>query len=234
MTTRSADQVLADATARLIEQTDVATSLALLLADCLEALHADAAGLLVGEPLHELELLSATSHRTSELELYQVLNGVGPCVEAIKTAHHVTASGPNELTTRWPPVGQAIIDAGFQTVHAFPLHWHGNVIGALNIFFRREVDEDMANHLDTARAIANIATLILAQPAEQDVEALRSRVQDALSGRLVIEQAKGVLAYRESLEMGEAYDRLTAIAASQGSGLTEVARRLIEEASRGR
>jgi transcriptional regulator with GAF, ATPase, and Fis domain len=232
VTTRSADQVLADATARLIEQTDVAGSLALLLADCIEALDADAAGLLVGEPLHELELLSATSHRTSELELYQVLNGTGPCVEAITSARHVTSSVATDLTTRWPPVGQAILDAGFETVHAFPLHWHGSIIGALNIFFRRPVDRDLADHLATAQAIANIATLILLQPAEHDLDALRSRVQDALSGRLVIEQAKGILAYREHLDLGEAYDRLTAIAASRGSGLTVAARQLIEDASR--
>ena len=163
---RSADKVLADATSRLIEQTDVAGSLALLLADCLEALDADAAGLLVGEPLHELELLSATSHRTAELELYQVLNGTGPCLEAINGGQHVTSSAAGDLVTRWPPVGQAILDAGFQTVHAIPLHWHGHVIGALNIFFRREVDQGLANQLATAEAIANIATLILVQPAE--------------------------------------------------------------------
>jgi hypothetical protein len=234
MANRSADQVLADATARLIEQTDVAGSLALLLADCLEALDADAAGLLVGEPLHDLELLSATSHRTEELELYQVLNGTGPCVEAINNGQHVTSSAATDLTTRWPPVGQAIVDAGFLTVHAIPLHWHGNVIGALNIFFRREVDQNLANHLATAQAIANIATLVLVQPTEPDLEVLRSRVQEALSGRLVIERAKGILAYREHLEMADAYDRLTAIAASNGSGLTAVARQLIEDAARSR
>jgi hypothetical protein len=232
MTSRSADRILADATARLIEQTDVVGSLALLLADCLEVLDADAAGLLVGEPLHELELLSATSHRTSELELYQLLNGTGPCLEAITSAQHVTSSGAPDLTRRWPPVGQAILDAGFQTVHAFPLHWHNNVIGALNVFFRREVDQHLGDRLATAQAIANIATLILVQPAEPDLEVLRARVQEALSGRLVIEQAKGILAYREHLAMSEAYDRLTAIAASQRSGLTVAARRLIEDASR--
>jgi hypothetical protein len=234
VTSRSADQVLAAATARLIDQTDAATSLALLLADCLEALHADAAGLLVGEPLHELELLSATSHRTTELELYQVLNRIGPCVEAIASGRYVAVSGATDLTTRWPPVGQAILDAGFQTVHAFPMHWRGTVIGALNIFFRRDVDDGSANHLATGQALANIATLVLAQPDEHDLGMLRSRVRRALSGRLVIEQAKGVLAYRENLEMDEAYDRLTAIAARQGSGLTVVACRLVEDASRSR
>jgi hypothetical protein len=188
----------------------------------------------VGEPLHELELLSATSHRTTELELYQVLNRIGPCVEAIASARYVTATGAADLTARWPPVGQAILDAGFHAVHAFPLHWRGTVIGALNIFFCRDVAEGTADHLATGQALANIATLVLVQPAEHDLGVLRSRVQAALSGRLVIEQAKGVLAYRENLEMGEAYDRLTAIAASQGSGLTVVARRLIEDASRSR
>ena len=234
MTTRAADRVLADATARLIEQTDVAGSLARLLADCLEALDADAVGLLVGEPLHELELLSATSHRTRELELFQVLNQTGPCLEAISANRHVTSSAATDLITRWPPVGRAIIEAGFQTVHAFPLHWHGNAIGALNVFFRREVQEDLESHLSTAQALANIATLILVQPAEPDLDVLRSRVRDALSGRLVIEQAKGILAYREELQMGEAYDRLTEIAIREGSGLTATARRLVEDASRGR
>ena len=46
------------------------------------------------------------------------------------------------------------------------------------------------------------------QPLGLDDDALAQRVTDALEERVVVEQAKGALAYQLSLDMADAYDEL--------------------------
>jgi AmiR/NasT family two-component response regulator len=66
------------------------------------------------------------------------------------------------------------------------------------------------------------------------VEVIAREVQEALDGRTVVEQAKGVLAVQESLDPAEAFDRLLERADSLGLPLAVLAAGVVEAAQRGR
>jgi len=229
MSRLSATRAIAEAAATMTRDYDLPDALSSLVRACAESLSIDAIGvLLVGED-GQLELLSATSHRVAELELYQVQQEVGPCLDAIHGSEVVTVSGEEDIRRRWPDVGEAILGTGFGTVSAFPMRWHGFTLGAMNAF--EAGDEPMAEDDQLlAQTFADIAAVLILQNTEVSQPQVTERVQAALQSRTAIERAKGVLAYQDQLDMGEAYDRLLDLAARDGASLAGTAERVIEDA----
>jgi GAF domain-containing protein len=230
MTSTTAAQAFADAASRMVNRCDIAGDLVLLLIDCADLLSAKAVGLLVAVPDNGLELLSSSTHRVRELEVYELQNGSGPCIDAISLGEPITAISP-ELDTAWPPLGAQIVAHGFRSVHAFPLTWHGTAIGALNVFHADPVVLNDGDRL-LAGTFADLATAVLARPLDTGVTALRQQIMAALDGRILIEQAKGVIAYRENLEMSDAFSRLLQLAATSGRPLSQVAGDILTSVSR--
>src|SRR5215218_6982302 len=227
MTSTTAAQAFADAASRMVNRCDIAGDLVLLLIDCADLLSAEAVGLLVAVPDNGLELLSSSTHRVRELEVYELQNGSGPCIEAIRLGEHVTAISP-ELDSAWAPLGAQIVAHGFRSVHAFPLTWHGTAIGALNVFHADPVVLNDGDRL-LAGTFADLATAVLARPLDTGVTALRQQIMAALDGRIVIEQAKGIIA---NLEMSDAFSRLMQLAAASGRPLSQVAGDVLTSVSR--
>jgi GAF domain len=164
MTSTTAAQAFADAASRMVSRSDIAGDLVLLLIDCADLLSAEAVGLLVAVPDNGLELLSSSTHQARELEAYELQNGTGPCIDAIRLGEHVTAISP-ELDSAWAPLGARIVAHGFRSVHAFPLTWHGTAIGALNVFHADAVVLDDGDRL-LAGTFADLATAVLARPLD--------------------------------------------------------------------
>jgi GAF domain-containing protein len=213
----------------MIRGVDGTSTVHVLLADCLELLGADTAGVLVHVGEQGLELLAATSHKALELELYQVQVHSGPCVESIETGESIEAVGASQLVGRWPDFGQTMAAAGLQTVHASPMRWHERVLGGLNLFWTasRTLSRD---ERELAQAFADIATLALMQtPSTDDPTAIAQRLRTALQGRVVIERAKGVLAHNEHLEMDEAFARLVQRSDETARPLTQVAQDILDD-----
>jgi AmiR/NasT family two-component response regulator len=120
------------------------------------------------------------------------------------------------------------LDAGFQAAHAVPLRLRGDVLGALNLF-RSEAVALTTSDLSTAQALADVATITLVQSrATEDARIVRDQLQQALNSRVIIEQAKGVLAERLGCGVEEAFVRLRRHARSNGRRLSEVAREVSE------
>ncbi len=233
MSRRTAAQALADATASLVRpEADIAGTIAELLVSYCDLVSADAAGLLVRKESGEIEILSATSHRAAELELYQLQTHSGPCVDAIDVAEEVQVGNPLDIEARWPMVGPAIVAAGYRTVHAVPMRWRGRAVGALNAFHRAPaaVGEEQRN---LARAFADIATLALVQGGLDVGTTLANAIREALAGKVFIEQAKGVLAYTHDVEPGDAYALLVLIAQEEEVTLTAAAHSVIARATGG-
>ncbi|WP_410661839.1 ANTAR domain-containing protein [Amycolatopsis sp. lyj-112] len=91
-----------------------------------------------------------------------------------------------------------------------------------------------ADHHDVelAQAMADVATIgILQQRSIKTGDQLTGQLQIALNSRVVIEQAKGVLAERGSLTMDEAFTRLRGHARANNLRLTELARSVTEGAT---
>jgi GAF domain-containing protein len=222
MTARTAAQALADAASALTGDDDVTDMLARLLDDARDVLGAQAVGLLLMTPDGGLELLSATSHRAAELELFQIQHDSGPCVDTIRAGTALSVADTREILDRWPQVGPAIVAAGYSAVQAYPLRWHGRTLGAMNVF-RDEAGPPDASAAATGQAFANIATIVIVQPTGLTPQQVTERIQQALEARTIIEQAKGVLAYTRELDMSAAYDLLRALAAERQASLTATA-----------
>lgn len=223
-------RAFADAAAAVVNQDDVTDILANLLSSCTELTASAGLGLLVRSGSGELELLSATSHQAAEIELYQLQHDLGPCLESVRTGHPVAGGSQTDMVERWGPVGQAIADAGYQSVYAVPLRWHGEVLGALNAF-RRIPGPAAADDALLLQAYADVCTIVIVQSAGQSMQQLTRRVDAALGGRTVVEQAKGVLAYFNEVDMAAAYQLLRARAAAENLTLSEAAARIVATAA---
>ena len=82
--------------------------------------------------------------------------------------------------------------------------------------------------IDLARAFADVASIAIIQnQAAQDAAMREHQLQNALDSRVVIEQAKGMLAEHTGLDMDGSFTRLRLYARRHNRGLTATARALI-------
>jgi GAF domain-containing protein len=231
MTPRTPADTLALTTAALLHDHDVTDLLYRIVRDSARFTGSDAAGLLVRTPSGALELLSATSHAAVELELYQAQVDEGPCVDLLRLGMPVSAVGADVIQRRWPTVGPAIVRAGFTAVHAYPLHWRDGVLGGINLF-RNRAQHDDAEQAATARSFADMAALVLVQPERLEQDDVAARLAHALDGRVVIEQAKGVLAHQQGVDMESAYTVLVELAVENAMPLSSMAYAVVHQAFR--
>lgn len=233
MTGRSPTRALAEMSATLVEEYDVVSALTHLCGACADVFGASAVALLVsgdGGAGAGLELLAASSHAAAELELHQQQLDQGPCLEAIADHRPVHAPDADELARRWPRFAAVAGATGVRSAHAYPLRWRGRVLGGLTMFFATDrgvgPEEEIA-----AQAFADVATIAIVHArARPRAEVLAREVQEALDGRTVVEQAKGVLAVQESIDPAQAFDRLLGRSDARGVPL---AAEVVERAQRG-
>jgi len=221
---------LVRATSALVSDHDLTDVLATLLSDGQASIGCAAAGLLVRSPDGELEVLTATSHRSQELEAYQAQQQEGPCADTVSSGDVVFLSGLELLTARWPGLRGPLEAAGFQAVQTHPLRWHAEVLGAVNFFFDEPVEEDPVR-ATAGQAFADMATLILLTPRDLTDHDLKAHIDRALTDRIVVEQAKGVLAHTLDVDMGEAYDVIRRRALAMGTSLSAAAQQIVTRAS---
>jgi transcriptional regulator with GAF, ATPase, and Fis domain len=223
-----AAQALAQASGSLTRPHDIAGALAALMSNCKEGLAVDAVGLLV-ESAGQLELLASSSHEASELEMHQLHAEEGPCIDAFVGGESTQEHSREGLMGRWPAFAQTMLSSGFKSVHATPLVWHGTALGAMGVFRRTDEAFDSDEEV-VARAFADIATMLVVQLDEVRPDELAQRLKDALDSRVIIEQAKGVLADDRQVSMAEAYQLLIREAGDSERGLTEWARSIVDRA----
>jgi len=228
----SVTEAFADAVAALVGEPDVADVLAHLVGDCAAVMGAEAVAILARDERVGLSLLTASSHRASELELLQIQGSAGPCIDVIESNQALSVSGADLIRERWQHVGDAIVKAGFESVEAYPMRWRGTVLGGLNVFrAAAPVGEPDAV---TGQAFADIATLAVIYSMPIAAEQAASRLHEALNARDLVEQAKGVIAFVEDVDMGTAYDLLLERAERVGETLTHVATTVLNEQQRQR
>ncbi|WP_162263904.1 GAF and ANTAR domain-containing protein [Terrabacter sp. Soil811] len=220
-------EAMARAASTLVCDHDVTDVLAQLLTDAAESMDASAAGMLLLRPHGVLEVLTATSHRGLDLELYQAQERRGPCAEAATTDSTVVGNDLVEIRARWPDLAPMIEAAGYLAVEAHPLHWHGQVLGALNLFHDHELTHES---LEPGQAFADVATLVMLTPSQLSQPAVAALVEAALTGRTVIEQAKGVLAYQRAISTEQAYALLLQQAREARLSVTRMAETIVRSA----
>jgi GAF domain-containing protein len=211
----------------LCDDYDVVDLLDRLVMTCLEVFDMTAAGILLSDQRGVLHLMASSSEQTRVLELFQLENHEGPCLEAVRTAAAVVAADPSVMRGRWPRFAAAADRAGYRSVHAFPLRLRTETIGALNLFgsHTRPLDEDDQR---IAQALADVATIgILQQRTLHRAATVAEQLQTALNTRIVIEQAKGILAEHARVDVDTAFRALRTYARSSNLRIGAVATSLV-------
>jgi hypothetical protein len=97
----------------LVDDFDVIDFLHTLCARSSEIFNAEGAGLLLSSQRGDLQVLAATDEQTRQLELFQLEENTGPCLDCYYQEKIVVANDADELTRRWPTFGRPALDAGF-------------------------------------------------------------------------------------------------------------------------
>ena len=206
----------------LVDEFDVIDFLHILTERCVELLGVTAAGLLLTDGQDTLQVVAASSERTRLLELFQLQTDQGPCVDCFRSGLSVSVANLS-LAGQWPRFTAAAAEVGFASVHAVPMRLRTEILGALNFFDVKPGPLDAAT-LRIGQALADVATIgLLQQRAILRRDALTEQLQSALNSRVLIEQAKGVVAERLGLDMAEAFALLRGTARSQNRRLSELA-----------
>jgi GAF domain-containing protein len=198
-----------------------------LAADSVEILRAEAAGVMLADARGGLRLIASSDDRMRLLELFELQGAQGPCLDAFSTGRAVQASAADSRA-RWPVFAPQASGAGFRFMCAVPLRVRTNVIGALNLF--RGSDEPFTRaEMEIAQAMAEMAAIALIQErALRERHLLTGQLQAALSSRVVIEQAKGMLAEYLTMPVDDAFELLRSYARDHNRKLSEVAGEVVD------
>ena len=220
-------RTLVDLTDTLVADFDVVELLTLLADRCVDLLDVAAAGLMLVAPEGDLRVMASSSEAMRILELLELQSQEGPCMDCYRSGLAIVNQELAGSFERWPTFAPAAHRAGFRSVHALPMRLRGAVIGALNLF-HTETGHMSPADIDAAQALADVATIaILQHRAAFEAQVVNDQLSLALNSRIVIEQAKGMLAERKGLNMEQAFSALRLYARNNNLRLVDVANGII-------
>jgi transcriptional regulator with GAF, ATPase, and Fis domain len=212
----------------MVADFDVIDFLHVLTDRSVQLLDVSAAGLLLADPRGELRVVAASSEAARLLELFQLQNDQGPCLDCFRGGQPVTVADLNAEAQRWPRFTAAARQAGFAAVQALPMRLREQVIGALNLFRATPGTFDPAN-VRVGQALAGVATIsLLHERSMRHGDTLNEQLQAAVNSRVIIEQAKGKLAERLGIDTAEAFSILRSCARNRNLRLADLARAFID------
>jgi|SRR5581483_488578 len=214
----------------LVSGFDVVEFLHMLTERCVELLDVGAAGVVLADERENLRVMASSDERAHILEVFEVQNQEGPCLDCYRSGVALVnvPLAADADANRWPSFSAEARGAGFRFAHALPLRLREQTLGALNLF------SDEESHLGetelvVGQALADVATtgLLQARAMEQS-RVLTEQLQRALNSRVVIEQAKGMLAAHGAVDLDAAFRRLRGYARQHNAYLSDVAREVVE------
>jgi hypothetical protein len=185
------------------------------------------AGIVLADADGTLHIMASTSERSSDVEEAELGTNQGPCLESYRSGRTVETPSLSAARQRWPDFVRVAEQRGFQAGYAVPLTLRGQRLGAMNLFFDRQdalTDADAA----VAQALTEFATIGIVQrrSLQQHVDRA-AQLQHALDSRVLIEQAKGALAFQRSVSIDEAFKLLREHARRTGTRIRDVAEQVV-------
>ena len=212
----------------LVDDFDVVDLLTSLADHCVDVLDVTAAGLMVASPDGDLRVVASSSDTMRVLELFELQAEDGPCPECYRTGAPVVNAHLDSAGSRWPRFAPRAVAVGFHSVHAVPMRLRGETIGALNLF-RSDPGNLTDADITAAQAFADVATIgVLQQRAATEAHLVNDQLTHAVNSRVTIEQAKGMVAERTSVDMEASFKRLRTHARNHNLRLVELAQNVID------
>ena len=212
----------------LVEGYDPLEFLHHLAERCVEVLGMAEAGLVLVDARGQLQALASSSERMHLVELLEVQHEDGPCLDCRRSGGAVAEDHLADTAGRWPHFAPAALEAGFASAYAVPMRLRNERLGALNLF-ANETSGLADTDLVLAQAIADVATIgILHERFIARREEVTEQLQVAFNTRVVLEQAKGVVAEAARIDMDNAFALLRGYARHHNLLLSEVARQVID------
>jgi GAF domain-containing protein len=212
----------------IVDEYDVVEFLHRLAERCVELVDASEAGIMLADSAGELRYIASSSERMRLIELFELQHDEGPCLDAFRDGVAVHMTLADEAHTRWPHFAPHAREGGFASVSALPMKLRTEVIGALNLFSSSAAPLS-ATDREVAQSLADIATIgILQERAVNDARLVTSQLESALESRVIIEQAKGIVAERNQVAIDAAFELLRGYTRKHNHLLRQTAQQIID------
>lgn len=215
----------------LVVNYDVVDLLSTLADACTRLLDVQAGGILLADSVGDLELVASTSEEAETVEIMTVAAGAGPCIDCFATGAVISVPDVERDARAWPRFRRTALDQGFHAAHATPLRLFGHVIGAMTLM---STETGSLNDRDVrlTQALADVATIgILHERNSREPEAVATQLYLALDTRILIEQAKGVLAQTFGCTMTDAFTALRGYAHAHAISLRAAASGVLDRST---
>ncbi len=190
-----------------------------------------AGGLILLDHRDEPQLVTSSTHDARVLELFSIAIAEGPCVEVARTGTPLVNIDHEVANERWPRFTAAARELGYEHAHVVPMRNRTHVLGALSLFDSSSEGID-ADDLAIVQALAGVATIgLLHERAPRRRELLASALQEALAQRVVMEQAKGVVAELAGISPGEAFVLISSYSQARSVPLSVLGTHVLERSS---
>ncbi|PPF27417.1 transcriptional regulator [Rathayibacter tritici] len=216
----------------LVDDYDVVDFTQTLVESSATLFDAVSAGLVLADPAGSLEVLASTDEDARLIELLQLDRGSGPCIQCFETGQPVIVEDVRAVGAEWAEFRERAIEIDVLAAHCVPMRSGGTTIGSLSLFQSRpgRLDRD---DIAVVQAFADVATIgILHQRALQQSTVTQEQLQRALDSRVLIEQAKGILAYAHRTTVEQAFEVLRVRSRATSTPITTLAQEIINDSRR--
>ncbi len=228
----SSDQLISRAFIKLadtmVADFDIIEFLHILARNCVDLLEVSASGILLADDGGSLKLVAASTEQARILGLLQLQAVEGPCVDAYRAGTAVDCPDLAAARERWPGFTPIALAAGFAAVHALPMRLRQQAIGAVSLYSVRPSGLT-GDAVALGQGLADVATIgIVHERTLRRQELVTEQLRHALDSRIMIEQAKGVLAERLHIPMEDAFALLRTYARNHNLKLAVAARAITD------
>jgi GAF domain-containing protein len=184
-------------------------------------------GILLADETGTLRVMASASERADQIGMLQLGAGSGPCIDCFASGRPVNIDEIGSAADAWPAYYRAAVALDVQAVHAMPLRLRERTIGVMSLFSRQPggfTDGDVA----LAQAFGDAATIAILQiRTSEGHRRTEHQLQAALASRVLIEQAKGIIAGARKIPVDDAFDELRDHARATRTRLHDVAERVV-------
>lgn len=219
--------VLSEFAHTLAGRFDVSEVLYRLVEHVIQILGVDGAGVSVVDEHGNLRPVTVPNELTRALEAVEEAHQQGPCIDAFHAGEVVVVPRLAEQAAKWPDWCRTADALGVQAVLGIPLLAHGEPLGAMNIYSLAERDWQDSD-VRVARVLCDMAASYVSNASDLDqAHRTTEQLKEALESRIIIEQAKGVLAAEQRITVEEAFVVLREHSRGHGASLRAVAHAVV-------